>query len=642
MKNLDSMVDGLVDAMFEDIAHTDTCTAVTLIKTREIISRAHAERGLPFFTITLPACSKFLENSLEEGWISDERPPYHGALSSTDHRPRFLHSLWARLFTSSGTLLAETDPQAIIILRQVYNLFKKLDMVCDQSYVDAEISAYLRIENELPRSHPSTWDSDNPSWSPRHGHPLYADEHYPDSRQNQADMFGPTVDTHIYPWWAFRTLCTIMTSKLGELDIWAIRPKHGPGAVSERGDVRKYEFHTWPRKLNAVFPADWFTSHDLTDRTVSDAEPPARMCAVPKTQKGPRLIAAEPSAHQWIQGGLQRWLEDRVKSTFLGLSIDFRHQEASRVLALEASRDKSMATVDLSAASDRLSTRLVEYVFQGHRPLLDAFHASRSRSILISKDLSTELDADQLIVMRKFAPMGSACTFPVQTIVFTMICHFALCCAYGEWDMTEIGFRRRASRIRVFGDDIIIDTKAVGHLYNILASVGLKVNKEKSFHKGYFREACGMDAYQGVDVTPGYVRTLYQPSDPESLVSVVECSNNFYKKHFWHLADRLLKTVPQSEIKNLAVSKQDVGPVSLFTYVDAPLQSRKRWNEDLHRWEYRILSVTGRTRYLEYTGEASIFQYLTEEPDPMLPWKSGAPKRKSSSKRMVWVYSSSE
>lgn len=637
MKNHDSLVNGLVDALFKDIAQTETVTSVCLIRSRQILSEALRARGLPFYTITLPACSKFLEKSLEDGWISHERPPYHGGLSYADQRPRFMHSLWARVFTDGGQLLAEPCHESIFILRQVYNLFKKLDMDCDQGYVDKEINSFLHIEDVLPRSHPDTWDSESPKWSTRVGHPLWG-AILPDSPRQENLDFGEAGETFTQDWEVFRRMCVFMTSKFGELDFWAIRPKHGPGVVSERGKVRKYEFHTWPRKLQSVFPADYFASHDLTDRTVSDAEPPARMFAVPKTQKGPRLIAAEPSAHQWIQGGILRWLEDRVSSTFLGLSIDYRNQEYSRSLALEASKSRAFATVDLSAASDRLCTRLVEYVFQGHRPLLDALHASRSRSLLIPKELASHLDADVLLVLRKFAPMGSACTFPIQTIVFTMIAHFAVALAEQDFDVSDDGFRRRASKIRVFGDDIIIDNYAVGHLFRILEDCGLKVNKEKSFHKGLFREACGMDAYNGVDVTPGYIRKLYRPSDPESLVSVVECSNNFYRKGLWHIADRLLKTVPQQELKALAVSSKDVGPVSLFTFVDVPLTARKRWNKDYHRYEYRYLTITGKVSRIEYTGEASVLQYFTEDPDPMLPWASGQPERTRLRKIVAWVY----
>ena len=414
MKNLVNVVNGLVDAMFEDIAHTDLVTSECLIKTRYDMYHAFARRGLPFYTITMPACSKFLESFLETGEMKHERPPYHGGITKDDQRPRFMHSLWARISSDSGQLLAEPCPKSIFFLRQVYNLFKKLDMDCKQVYVDQAVKDWLHIENELPRSHQDTWDSEIPVWSLRTGHPLWSDTvvnkeskdlfafSFKDEHRGQLGSFNNWVrgayngisyspDDPI--WNMFRRLCRHMCYQLGPIDTWSLRPKHGPGAVSERGVIRKYEFNVWPRKLQNIFPADWFASHDLTDRSVSDKEPPARMCAVPKTQKGPRLIAAEPSAHQWIQGGIQRWLEDRVAASALGKSIDFRSQLPSRELAIEASSTGQFATVDLSSASDRLSTRLVECVFEGHPDLLDALHASRSRSLTIPKGLTASTPA---------------------------------------------------------------------------------------------------------------------------------------------------------------------------------------------------------------------------------------------------------
>jgi hypothetical protein len=222
-----------------------------------------------------------------------------------------------------------------------------------------------------------------------------------------------------------------------------------------------------------------------------------------------------------------------------------------------------------------------------------------------------------------------------------MIAHMALCETDGEWDMSPHGFRRRAAEIRVFGDDIIIPARAVGDLFYILSDLGLMVNKGKSFHKGLFREACGMDAFNGVDVTPAKIRKLYQPSNPETLVSVVECANNLHKKFMWRTADALLKTVPEAELKLLPVSRRVVGSVTLFTYSDAPFKARKRWNRDLHKWEYRILTVTGKVSRTGLTGEASLFQFFTEEPDPMLPWESGQVKRTQLRKRVAWVCESS-
>jgi len=62
----------------------------------------------------------------------------------------------------------------------------------------------------------------------------------------------------------------------------------------------------------------------------------------------------------------------------------------------------------------------------------------------------------------------------------------------------------------VYGDDIIVPTSVVDELVKLLGFLGFEVNTEKSFSDPdlRFRESCGLDAYNGVDVTPVYVRSL--------------------------------------------------------------------------------------------------------------------------------------
>jgi hypothetical protein len=57
-----------------------------------------------------------------------------------------------------------------------------------------------------------------------------------------------------FTWDTFRQLCRRVVSELGGFDPYALNPKHGPGAVSERGVVDKYDFRHWPDNLNRVFP----------------------------------------------------------------------------------------------------------------------------------------------------------------------------------------------------------------------------------------------------------------------------------------------------------------------------------------------------------------------------------------------------
>lgn len=664
MKNVSFVMLGIVDGIFTDInsylpnmlKETETCY--------KVLESAIEARGLPLFTMTLPECSKLLESSIRDNGIPTERPPYHGRYSKSDCRPVFLHGLWERIFDEHGHVLGDPCHFSVSALRQVYNFAKKWNADCARKYVDEAVKAYLRIEGELPRPRPDTWDSDVPRWSRPSGHPLWGgtDGSRPSRLNGLADdviayldanfpLFGAQVPKTSYydksHWALFRVLCSKLSASLGFLDVWAIRPKHGPGAVSDKvkGFV-KYDFRNWPQKLDNVFPADYFASHDYVVRTEDCSEPPCKLIAVPKTQKGPRLIAAEPTAHQWIQGGLQRWLEEAISRSPLGLSIDLRNQEQSRALALESSKSGAFATVDLSSASDRLSATLVDYIFQANESLLDGLHACRTRTIIIPEDLHPD-GIECCFKLRKYAAQGSAVTFPIQTMIFTIIGHFALMLADGTRDCSLQSLRTRSHRLRVFGDDIIIDSSAHDHLVRLLTELGLKVNEGKSFHKGPFRESCGMDAFDGVDVTPAYFRTLHSPSDPSSLVSVIECSNNFYKKGWWNASDAVLKTVAPEVLERLTVTNKATGAIALFTFGKGKHPIGKiRWNTNLQRLEYLTFLLTQKEEKIHGRGESALLQYFIDGPKPIAvytsqellsEWSTGQALRPQLRTKLGWI-----
>lgn len=597
-----------------------------------------AERGIGFFTLTLPDCCKYLERSLDAGTLMSDRPPYHGARSASDPRPRFLAGLWAQVFDERGMLLESPDVDCIFALRQLYLFAKKLRMECTDERIFETLEEFKKVENSLPPCHADTWCADVPIWLPLFGHPLWggrSERHY--REELIADLFReqPRVNSKrsTRRWDTFRELCCRISSSFGAMDYYSMRPKHGPGAVADRNSQPvnvKYDIQHWPRKLARVFPADWYASTDLVDRTISESEAPSRVICVPKTQKGPRIIASEPIAHQWMQGAVQRWLTDNLMCTALSRSIDLKDQTPNQRAALQSSLSRNQATVDLSAASDRLSTRLVEFVFQGNLDILNALHATRTRSCIMPDG--------ELILLRKFACMGSACTFPVQSIVFAILAIFSMIETSGDFVLTTERIADLASHVRVFGDDIIVPAGSYDALSDILEDVGLKVNLTKSFAKGFFRESCGVDAYGGIDVTPAYYLQAYDARNPGSLMGVIESSNNFYKKGLWKTADCLLKTVEPGILANVRVSHWDASQPTLFTFCDGhPPELQVRWSETLHRWEARQIVSLSKVDRLDGSGNASLLQYFTEEPDPLHLYRSGESRRPKVTIGLRWV-----
>jgi hypothetical protein len=80
-------------------------------------------------------------------------------------------------------------------------------------------------------------------------------------------------------------------------------------------------------------------------------------------------------------------------------------------MAKEGSVSGEIATIDLSDASDRVSLALVEELF--------GFNPGFLRFLKLSRSPFAQLPGGELVLLNKFASMGSALTFPVEAMVFT-------------------------------------------------------------------------------------------------------------------------------------------------------------------------------------------------------------------------------
>jgi hypothetical protein len=619
----------LYAAIFLDLGklHPTICAELEREFTR--LLKAESACGLPFYTIALPDGHKWLDKSLSSGRLVEPRPPHFGVKGKGDKRPRFLWVLFSRIFEPDGTLQLALDPSYIQSLRQVMMACKKLDMECERKYTDESVTKFHEIEKSLPKPRIDSWNSNIPRWVHLTGHPIWG----PAAELDRQACVPDVADTLLqldekFDWDGLRRFSARVLHSFGQFDPFAIEPKHGPGAVSDReAKYVKYDFRSWTNRLEPVFPYDYHANSGLSvPDYVVYKEYPSKMHAVPKTQSGPRLIAAEPTSHQWIQQGIRRWLEQRTKRSILAGCIDFTSQHLSRDMCLEASVSGDSATVDLSSASDRLSVRLVEFLFQHNRPLLDGLHASRTRAI---ESLNGEV-----LYLNKFASQGSAVIFPLQSIVYTILALWAVGLTRGQRHYE--GIASLATSVRVFGDDIIVPSDAYPVLQGLLETLLLKVNDNKSHFHGFFRESCGMDAYKGVDVTPAYLRKFYSKT-PENLSSVTEASNNFFKKGYWHTAKHLEKTVPEAERKLIPVGT-GLGSVALFSYCGNCMDHlAKRWNDNYHIWEHRVITVDTRVDLRHGDGEGSLTQFFFEEPSPLLPYRSGQVSQVRSRKRTRWV-----
>jgi len=206
-----------------------------------------------------------------------------------------------------------------------------------------------------------------------------------------------------------------------------------------------------------------------------------KLTFVPKDARGMRPIVVEPVLNGFFQKGVGSYIKRRLLSR---VGINLLDQTINQNLARLGSIYGSYATVDLSSASDTVSLGVV-------RLLLPEEWFDFLLGLTTGK-VNTCTGAREL---HKFSSMGNGFTFELESLLFWSV---AKACV----ELLGLG-----SDVSVYGDDIIIDTRAYSLLTESLTALGFFVNSEKSYSAGPFRESCGADWFNGTWVRPFYVKT---------------------------------------------------------------------------------------------------------------------------------------
>ena len=428
-----------------------------------------------------------------------------------------------RIFGPDGVLRTEADPDCIFAIRQICLFAKKLKLPCTSAREKAAESAFVQCESDLRAHEPDR---------------ITADIFSRVSRVVWSDLIGGRNPTDEYI------------------------PRHGPGTTQEgiRGNG-KFAFPSWPSRLESEFPfsefgigsisnyTGGFSDHPVRIVSTRD-ETPVRVVFVPKTQKTPRVIAIEPVCMQYIQQAIAAWLIPRIEHRGLYTKghVNFRDQSVNAKLALSTSISGESATLDMSEASDRVSSGLVWRMLSSVPEFRKQVFACRSTR--------ATLPSGRLVHLRKFASMGSALCFPIESMAFYIAIISARIRIAGV-RITPRSIRKYSSGVFVYGDDLIVPTDEAPAICTILEGLAFKVNAHKSFWNGKFRESCGMDAYNGVDVTPVYIRRMLPAdrTDSHGVASLVSLANQFYLKGMWQTckflrqeAEKLLGELPTMAI----------------------------------------------------------------------------------------------
>jgi len=475
-------------------------TSKNLRRDIRTIKERTSNEGLSFLTKTLPKLGKALDGALETFTFSvpQEFKSSHGNGSI----PAFMQAYFNVIFDDCGRIRDNVPVNVVKHVRQVCFVLYKLSVPYLPKEEARVVGAFLQAENELELA--SDEESDG----------LIAAASY------------------------------IVRGILKGFDPKDIQPRHGPGAVATGERLEeKWEFSRLYRPIHQVYPYyEYFVvggGDELLDRIgwyrhlERLDEGRAKVVLVPKDSRGPRLISCEPLEYQYVQQGLGRKLVRHLESNRMtGGQINFSDQSVNAQLALESSKTKEFATIDLKDASDRVSLELVRRIFapSGILPYLEG-----------TRSASTLLPDGRTVRLKKFAPMGSALCFPVEALVF-----FAVIVA-GVHRRTNLLPCDVAKRVFVYGDDIVVPVEWMQFAVDSLELVRLKVNVSKSYARGSFRESCGMDAFRGECVTPTRLKALWTGrwSDGAAVAAFVSVANHLADKSYTIASERIFEMLEE-------------------------------------------------------------------------------------------------
>ena len=211
-----------------------------------------------------------------------------------------------------------------------------------------------------------------------------------------------------------------------------------------------------------------------------------------------RCISTEPTINMWFQLGMAAVLQDRLVRFF---GIDIRQQaDVNRELARVGSLTGGFATIDLESASDSIALSMLDHIMpKSFRVWLDLLRSP-----------TTTLPTGEEVRLNMISTMGNGYTFPLQTIIFSAI----VATAYKHLGIPLKGWGPASLRsFGVFGDDIIVDTRAASLVLRILRILGFVTNRSKTFVEGPFRESCGADWFYGQHCRGVYLKTLRTKQD---------------------------------------------------------------------------------------------------------------------------------
>lgn len=487
------MVTFLYHSLFKDI---ERWNAICLSKSESTLIRRIEAEGFSFCTVILPTLGKALDRVLSGGlW---ERPPMFKAKASGDVRPAFLFELFSLVLDSKGLELSKPSITAVKDIRQISGLFYKYEL----PFSDVTVKkAWLNL------------------------------------KEVDSTLVKPKLSGDILK--VIDLAHTLLCELLAGVDPKSGIPGHGPGSVGEG-------LPNWEKSLFSEIPTDkvlkyYGFEHFLhtpldAQRSMSkyghkmhykkQVEPVSVFGCVPKDSRGPRIVCKEYVTNQFVQQAAKATLYELIEQHPLTSGqVNFTDQTINGKLALWGSHvERDIVTLDMKDASNRILWWLVKMLFPAN--WVEMLDATRSEYI--------RNGSEKYGPINMYAPMGSALSFPIESLVHWSIAVSSITLVMGM-DLTHV-----LKHVYVYGDDIVLRGLPYKVLFPIFEKLGMCFNESKCCTGGHFRESCGTDAYRGELVSPLRIKKpILSSGAPEVLVAAVEYANSAYNDGLHSLAKAL-------------------------------------------------------------------------------------------------------
>jgi hypothetical protein len=336
----------------------------------------------------------------------------------------------------------------------------------------------------------------------------------------------------------------------------------GPGATLEiRADrataATKFDSHVEVTPACYRFIKPWFGLAYPTWKSEFKFKfvPGNKVVTVPKNSKIDRVIAIEPSLNLWFQKGLGNMIRRRLMRYGIDLTDQGHNQRLSRLGA----KFNHLATIDFSSASDTISSLLVLQLIP--QDWLEVMLALRS-------PFGHNRHREYNFEYEKFSSMGNGFTFELESLLFLAL---ALACVDEE----------DARQCSIYGDDLIIPSKYYNACVNFFDYCGFSINSKKSYHQTYYRESCGKHWWNGVDVTPLYLKSelTNEQNAIKAHNAIRRYAHNLFgygcDRRFMHLCDFIVKSV-KKRYKRVLRIPEGLGEGGFISNFDEARPSRTR------------------------------------------------------------------